>query len=154
MADLDLQIFVAGAQHYFNQIGAEAVSVGTPYLIEAREKIIYDYTGVIGISGRYRGCVCFTAPRVLLRHVLLALGEPDMSAENYSDLSGEIANTISGNARTHLGTEFVISTPVIIEGAPERVQLPENLRSFVVPVRWKHYAAALLIGVQPSAVAA
>ncbi len=57
MADLDLQIFVAGAQHYFNQIGAEAVSVGTPYLIEAREKVIYDYTGVIGISGRYRGCV-------------------------------------------------------------------------------------------------
>ncbi|TVZ40166.1 chemotaxis protein CheX [Alteromonadaceae bacterium 2753L.S.0a.02] len=145
MSEQTLQVFINGVVNYFQHTSDKEVKVGTPYLIENSAPSAFDYTGIIGVSGPYRGTVYFTAPKALLTHLLLALGEKDTSIDNILDLVGEVANTISGNARSEFGQEFMISVPVVVEGAPSGIHLPKHLRSYVIPVYWKAYSAAVVI---------
>jgi chemotaxis protein CheX len=68
-------------------------------------------TGVIGISGEARGAVCFTANGVMLENILSFLNEAPIDRSIICDLVGEIANTLSGNAR-EFGKDFLISSIV------------------------------------------
>ena len=145
MSEATLQVFIDGVIRFFEHTNDKNVKVGTPYLVENENPAAYDVTGIIGISGPYRGCVYFTAPRILLKHLLLSIGETDTSNEYLFDLVGEVANTISGNARSSFGHEFMISVPAMIEGAPNQIHLPKKLRSYVIPVYWKAYHAAVVI---------
>lgn len=145
MSEDTLKVFIDGVVQYFLHTSDRDVKVGTPYLIENTKPTAFDYTGIIGISGPYKGTVYFTAPRILLTHLLLSIGEKDTSTENILDIVGEVANTISGNARSEFGQEFMISVPVMLEGAPNSIQLPAHLRSYVIPIYWKAYSAAVVI---------
>lgn len=145
MSEEVLKVFIDGATNYFQQCSDEEVKIGSPYLIENSNPKVFDFTGIIGISGPYRGTVYFTAPKILLKHLLISLGEQDTSIENILDLVGEVANTISGNARSTFGHEFMISVPVMIEGQDNKVHLPNELRSYVIPIYWKSYCAAVVV---------
>ena len=148
MHETDLQVFIDGTMHYFKQASQEAAIVGMPYLLDTSVTICYDYTGIIGISGRRKGCVYFTAPGIMLTHLLTCLGEPEINSENHCDVVGEVANTISGNARQSFGREFMISVPVVLQGEPERIKLPKDIRSFVIPLSWRQNEAALVISLE------
>jgi chemotaxis protein CheX len=63
---------------------------------------------------------------------------------------GEIANTISGNAREELGSAFMISTPVVLEEKPRRLQLSDRIPSFVIPITWKEHRSHLVISIEES----
>ena len=145
MSEQTLQVFINGVINYFNHTTDRQVKVGSPYLADNGSPAAFDYTGIICVSGPCRGTVYFTAPKVLLKHLLLSLGESDTSLENAIDLVGEVANTISGNARSEFGHEFMISTPLVVEGAPGALHLPRELRSYVIPLSWKAYSAAVVI---------
>lgn len=145
MSEQTLQVFINGVVRYFDHIENSTVKVGTPYLVENNDPAAFDVTGIIGVTGPYRGCVYFTTPRILAKHLLLQLGEQDTRAEHVFDLVGEVANTISGNARSEFGPEFNISVPLVIEGAPNSIYLPQGTRSYVIPVYWKTYSAAIVI---------
>ncbi len=145
MSEKVLQVFIEGAMRYFQHTTEKDVKVGTPYLVKNDEPAAFDFTGVIGVSGPMKGCVYFTAPQILLKHLLLSLGETDTGEENIIDIVGEVANTISGNARSEFGKEFMISVPVVIQGAPSNIHLPKELRSYVIPVYWKAYSAAIVL---------
>lgn len=140
-----LQVFIDGANRFFNEVNKIDVEVCTPYLVENTVPTAHDYTGIIGISGPYKGCVYFTAPQILLRHLLLSMDELDNSENAMLDLTGEIANTIAGNARSEYGEEFMISVPMVMKGAPGEIHLPRDSRSYVIPLRWKKYSAAIVI---------
>jgi len=142
--DIDeLQVFIDGALHYFTQISDEAAEVRIPYLIKD-DLIMDEYTGMIGISGNRKGMIYFSAPRAMLRHILLSLGENGNDDELYSDLIGEIANIISGNARRTLGSNFNISVPEVIRN--EIIQMVDmNVHQFAIPIRWKLYTSSLVI---------
>ncbi len=145
MSELALKVFIDGVINYFQHTSDQDVKVGTPYLIENTRPTAFDYTGIIGVSGPYKGTVYFTAPKILLTHLLFSVGETDTSLDNIMDIVGEVANTISGNARTEFGKEFMISVPVMVEGAPSAIHLPKGLRSFVIPIYWKAYSAAVVV---------
>ena len=152
MFEQALKVFVDGVINYFHHTSDKNVKVGAPYLIENSQPTAFDYTGIIGISGPYKGTVYFTAPKVLLTHLLLSIGEKDTSMENMLDLVGEVANTISGNARTECGCDFMISVPIMMEGAPGKIHLPEQLRSYVIPIYWKAYSAAVVVCLESDAI--
>lgn len=145
MDEQNIQVFIDGVKNYFLQQTGVAAEVGTPYLSDAQARVAYEYTGIIGISGNSRGCVYYTAPGALLRDVLLRIGESDVTPANQSDLAGEIANTIAGNARREFGKDFMISVPVVVSGGAERISLPPDLRAMVVPILWRKHAAALVV---------
>lgn len=141
----ELTVFIDGAVHYFNQISGDAADVGTPYLMNTREPAARGYTGIIGVTGDKKGNVYFSAPQLLVKHLLSSMGEDDMSHENLCDAVGEVANTISGNARKFFGKEFMISAPVVVTGQSEKIAVSEEVRSYVVPITWRGHEAGLVI---------
>lgn len=145
MTEQTIQVFIDGVLRYFQHTSHKAVEVGTPFLVGNESPTALDYTGIISISGPMKGCVYFTAPRILVKHLLMSIGETNTSEENIIDLVGEVANTISGNARKQFGSEFVISVPVVVEGKPSTIHLPKQQRSYVIPIHWKSYRAAVVI---------
>jgi chemotaxis protein CheX len=146
MTEADLQIFIKSAADYFTQTFNSPAEIGTPYLKD-EDSVILDYTGVIGISGRARGCVYVTSSAGMLSNLLRLMGEEDITSANLADLVGEICNTIAGNARQEFGHQFMISVPVVIEGRPASLQLPAGLKTFVIPILWNGFAAALIIAI-------
>ncbi|GAA5166876.1 chemotaxis protein CheX [Viridibacterium curvum] len=148
MDEQELRIFVDLVRYYFERQTGRLPELGSPHLGDASALPIHDYTGVIGISGERQGCVYVTASRELLRALLLQVGETDVSEANLCDLAGEIANTISGNARLHFGPDFMISVPVIVQGTATAIQVPRNVKAYVIPLRWHKHDAALVVSLQ------
>ena len=145
--ETELRIFIEGAVRVFETLTNQPASVGSPYLVTDGKPGAYEYAGVIGISGVRSGMVYFTAPRGMLTVLLMRMQETDTSEENMRDLVGEVANTISGNARRDLGKGFMISVPSVIANAPESVTTPHP-RSFVIPINWRTHAAKLVVCLQ------
>jgi len=148
MKEQKLQIFLDIIKNYFDQLTAAELIVDTPYLLENEQPRILDYTGVIGISGTQKGVVYFTASQALLEGILDSFGEADKSEANYVDLVGEVANTVSGNARKEFGHEFHISVPFVFSGSPQSVILPKNERSFIIPITWQSQVGEIVICLQ------
>ena len=104
-----------------------------------------EFTGIIGVSGKAHGAVCFTADRTMLENILRFLNEAPINGELICDLVGEIANTLSGNAREEFGREFLISVPVVSTGGDVRFQFPKECRNYVIPIIWQTEKAYLLV---------
>lgn len=145
LQESEIQVFINGTKHYFTTVSDRTLNIGTPYLVSTSHLPSQDYTGIIGVSGERKGCVYFSAPRILLRHLLLSLGEQDNSEDLLADLVGEVANTVSGNARGEFGSNFMISVPLVVQGQLDRVQLPNKLnKAIVIPIQWQNYSASLV----------
>ena len=148
MNEQDIQVFIDGAKNYFIQHQTKDVKIGAPYLAMLEDSQAYDYTGIISITGPYQGCGYISAPKALLNHLLLSIGETQTTHENLFDLIGEVANTISGNARSQFGSDFMISVPLVVEGKPEQIHLPKDTRVYVIPLLWKAYNASRVVGLK------
>lgn len=144
-----IRVFTDAVKHFFAQMTQDQVVIDTAFLATDGKPQCYDYTGLVAVAGEFRGCVYFSAPRVMLRHLLMSMGEMDHRDENLLDLVGEVANTFSGNAREQFGPAFAISVPVAVKGEPEHIK-PGSAHTpphapFVISVRWKSYSAAVVV---------
>lgn len=140
-----IQAFVEIVKHYFTQFPENELVVDTPYLSEDKEPHVYDYTGVIGISGVMRGVVYVSASKELLLVLLQDMQENNTSEEMLTDLVGEIANTVAGNARSEFGSEFHISIPLVFRGKPQSLVLPKEGRAFVIPILWQQKVGEIVV---------
>lgn len=138
-----LGVFLSSISAFFTQIDSTEVDVDTPYLNSNRSPLGFDYSGIITISGPLSGCVYVSASSTMLREVIKVLEEPDSSLDMMKDLLGEMANTISGNARTEFGANFIISPPIIVDGAPSASYLPKERNTFITPFTWRGYKAII-----------
>lgn len=143
--EAEIRTFVEGATQYFEVSARQPAAVGSPYLVTEGPPTVHEYTGVIGISGKRKGAVCFTAPRSMLMVLLMRMNETDTSETNMKDLVGEVANTISGNARRDFGREFVISTPSVLANDGGKFTPPTTARPFVIPINWRSHSAKLIV---------
>jgi chemotaxis protein CheX len=141
----ELKTFVDATTNFFSVAAQEPASIGSPYLMEG-VPAVHEYTGVINISGKREGVVYFTAPKAMLTVMLMKMQENDFSHETMRDLVGEVANTISGNARRDFSREFVISVPNVLTGE-ERPNVPQEpgRRSFIIPINWRSHSAKLVV---------
>jgi len=140
----ELKTFVDGTTRYFEVAAQQPATIGSPYLLEG-DLAVHDYTGVISVSGKREGVVYFTAPRAMLTVLLMKMQESDFSHENMRDLVGEVANTISGNARRDFGHDFVISVPNVLAGGRPEIPHAAGIRSFVIPINWRSHSAKLVV---------
>lgn len=148
MKEEKLKVFIDSIVNYFKHTNDPLVKVGSPFLIENLNQIKGDYTGSIAISGAYEGACHFTAPTALVRHLILSIGETDTSERMIEDTIGEVANTLSGNARRELGQQFIISTPIVSKGIPKDLNNDTNSRIYAIPINWKSYKATLGVHLQ------
>jgi chemotaxis protein CheX len=144
----EISIFIESVLRYFDTAVQQTADCGTPYLALSRSPEISDYTGIIKISGKRDGVVFFTAPKSMLCVMLMRMQETDMSHENLCDLVGEIANTLSGNARRDFGHQFNISVPTVSVGRKNTLELPEGARPIVIPIGWRNYSSSLVVYLQ------
>lgn len=148
ITDKDIEVFIDGIKHYFNTTTERAIVVETPYLISAEELEVNDYSGIIGISGERKGFVLVTAPEEMLRYLVVVMGEKTATDDLVHDVVGEVANTISGNARRSFGPGFMISVPLIVKGQPERIGSAKDSKGYVIPARWEKFSFDLVVSFQ------
>lgn len=146
LSEKDIEIFIEAIGGYFKKITHEAASIGVAYLAQNAFPM-NDFTGLIKVSADYTGALYFSAPSAMLRHLLTVMKETDQSEENLLDAVGEIANTISGNARKYFGENMVISTPEKIVGIPADLNRSEKNYAYVIIIKWKHYSASLVVDI-------
>jgi chemotaxis protein CheX len=142
----DIKIFSDAAIAFFSQTTGHKAAVRTAYLLEESETVVWnDFQGRIDLSGNYRGSVTFSAPRGLLTHLLVSMGERSYTDASHRDIVGEITNQMSGYARRHFGEAMDISPPrVITQG--EGVAPPGFAAApFVIPMLWDRYEAHLVV---------
>ncbi|MCL2308670.1 MAG: chemotaxis protein CheX [Proteobacteria bacterium] len=151
MADIteqEIEVFVGAVNRYFAKITGEKAKIRSSFLAEGViQPPIYDFTGVISLSGRYRGYVCFSATKIMLMRLLLAMQEPRHTDTHMLDAVGEIANTLAGNAREHFGEEMEISVPKTFQGPSELLKTAVRKRPYVIMIKWKQYEAAVIIDI-------
>lgn len=148
MTNVELETFVQGTTHYFETTANQPASVGSPYLVQEGKPAVHEFTGIISVAGKRRGIVYFTASRPMLTVMLMRMGETELTHENMCDLVGEVANTISGNARRDFGKDFMISVPQVVTGRSEDVPTPDNTRAFVIPINWRSHSAQLVVALE------
>ena len=144
----EIQVFVDAVRQYFDQITGQSATLQSAYLGE-REALppTFDFTGLITISGAFRGCIYFSAPKQMVRKVLTAQGEPDHSEATMLDATGEVANTIAGNARRHFGDQLEISVPVTMQGSARDLSSSIRSHPHIIKVGWKRLDASLIVDV-------
>jgi chemotaxis protein CheX len=148
MQDKDIEVFIAGARRYFESLGSDFPVLIEPPFLKKDNRPFLELTGMIDISGQAHGAVGFTATRAMLESILKSLNEDWIDQDAASDLVGEIANTLSGNAREEFGSEFKISVPVVLRNQEAAVRFPKENRNYVIPVMWRGEKAYLLVSVQ------
>lgn len=142
----DIEVFSEAISHFFATLTTERANVRSAYLLEDAEPIVWDdFNGVITVDGGYVGTLTFSAPRALLSHVLLRMGEKQLSDELHRDVVGEIANTLSGRARRHFGEGLRISPPRAFSGRSQGIEKIARSAPYAIPLRWKHYEANLVV---------
>lgn len=148
MTENELKAFIKVITDYFESISGVPASMGMPF-IKSDNSEIFDYTGVIGISGSRRGGVYFTAGEGLLRDFARAiLGEEEITDEFLFDLVGEMTNTIAGNMRETFGTAFLISVPIVVRGRIDTINMRLKPPVFVIPIEWQGHRSCLAIGLE------
>jgi len=149
MVEQTLDTFTSCIINYFQTTYNIDVVIGSPYLVSDLSALNGDFTGVIRISGQYNGSCYFSTPKALLQLILesLEVSIDIESEEVLSDIAGEIANTLSGNARAELGENFIISIPTVFRGqqSMQAIEFDDanEERTFAIPVMWESQKAFL-----------
>ncbi|MFT5136444.1 MAG: chemotaxis protein CheX [Arenicella sp.] len=148
MREDEIQVFVEGVINFYNVVGFSKAQVRAPYLIENVKDSLVEYNGMIPISGRNSGSIIFSAPKTMLMQLLGRYGGNTNKAELLLDLVGEIANTISGNARETLGTDFNLAAPIVSRGHLDDFDAPDGLQTYCIPILWERRQANLIVALK------
>jgi len=150
----DIHTFVDAVNGFFFQVTGEKVEIKTAYLLKDEvPSATFDLTSYITLSGGFSGRIYFSAPRSMLTHLLLTMGEQVRDNDRLLDAVGEIANTISGNARKHFGETMEISVPVAQATGAEWLKTVVSQNSYVILVKWKQYRASVVVDIQRTSAA-
>ena len=150
MSEAEFKVFIEAVTHYFSHLTGESAAIRSSFLADP-SALRFEYTGLISLSGRFRGSVYFTAPGRMLRALLRAMQEPDTRDENLLDVVGEVANTIAGNARRHFGAALEISVPTPIRGVSDGMASSLRARPFAIVFHWRRHEAAFVIDLEAAA---
>lgn len=141
----EVEIFAETIGHYFAHTTGEKARVRTAYLLETGSPPQDDFNGMILVRGSYQGSLCFAAPRGLLTHVLMRMGEQEYTDADHLDLVGEIANTLAGRARRAFGEGLEISPPHTFTRAGRALPALADSTPLIIPFTWQSYAAVLTV---------
>jgi len=142
-------LFINSVGNYFKHLTEIDSNIKVPYLKESNGLVLKDYTGMIAISGSRKGFVYISANRGMFGDLIhMFIGIEDPSDEDILDMAGEISNVVAGNVRANLGANFMISVPIVFEGMPTELKIPENVSIYVIPIQWNNHEAFVVLGLE------
>lgn len=143
------QLFINSVNNYFEHLTKVKSETSVPYLKTSKDVLLKEYTGMIGISGNKKGFVYISGDKdmyVKLLSMFLKIEDPN--TDRILDIAGELCNVVAGNVRETYGKDFMISVPIVFKGMPERLNFPQDLTVFVIPINWDNLEAVLVIGLE------
>ena len=144
--ETELKLFIESVRRYFQVITKQEPQITSAFLgtgdVEG-----HDFNGIVTFSGSYNGHVIVSMPPQLLRELLLLQGETDLSEGNLLDAVGEIANTLGGNARKHLGSALQISVPMKLHGS-SGIRARVRKHPYVITLRWNRQPAMVCVDME------
>ena len=144
-----LKAFLSGVSLYFDKLSSSAAEMGIPRIKDDDEDFLLDYNGVIGISGNFQGAICLSVSTAFLAQLYLQLTRgKEPTPERLSDLIGELANTVAGNAQQAFESGFDISIPMVIRGTEQQAKLDFKAPTYITPFRWNEHSAHLVFGLK------
>lgn len=145
----DLNYFVKNLKEYFSYSTGISAEVGIPYVKEDDQGVDMECSGIIGVSGKKKGFIYFTADKIFTKKFAKVVMGIDENGDDTiaKDIFGEIANTISGNAMEYFGGDFMISIPMIIfDSKDKRLKLKSPI--YVIPLEWNGMKSNLVIALE------
>ncbi len=118
---------IATKEAFTKMVGCEMERVDL-YVAED-DHPVKDITGIIGLTGRARGCVAISMTRELAIRASQAMADNDASELNaeVADAVGELANMIAGGAKAQLEQfEIRISLPTVLFGNYNSIEFPSE----------------------------
>jgi len=147
--DATCNLFINSVNNYFRHLTDIDSELNVPYLKESQGLVLKDYTGMIGISGNKKGFVYISADRTMYEDLIkIFIGIDDPTEEDILDMAGEISNVVAGNVRANLGANFMISVPIVFNGMPGKLKIPDDVSLYVIPIVWNNHEAFVVIGLQ------
>lgn len=126
--------FVQSVRKVLATMAGVEVTVGRPHgkIKPAPE---YDYSGIIGFSGKIIGTVVVSFQKeTAIKLVAAFASEPvDPDSSDFADALGELTNMIAGAAKPNLGGEANITVPSVIMGKGHTVSRPSDIPCLVLP---------------------
>ncbi|MDX1961492.1 MAG: chemotaxis protein CheX [Leptospiraceae bacterium] len=148
MKEHELNHIISTIENYFQEVSSEKAILGIPYTTKIDEPI-FEFTGIIGISGNRKGAIYVSAESKLLEQLtLFIIGEDNPGKTILNDMVGELSNTIAGNICSAFGNEFTITVPIVVSGKVNDIVLQKlSIPIFVIPITWKNSKCKLVIGI-------
>lgn len=144
MNEETLKTILESITNYFKKFEIGQVKVYPSYLGEIGTLPSYDFTGIVTISGDYKGVVYYSSSANLIHKVILKLGQP-MNNAYYLDLVAEMSNIFAGNLRKVLGQSFDISVPSTISGSIKNIKINSNQRPCIIPIEFQNEKSIVVI---------
>lgn len=146
-SERDAGVFVDLISHYFTVTGGAKPDLLVPSLeLQAPERLAS--TGYMPVRGSLNGWIAVSLPDSMLCRLLEAVGEERRDEAALLDLTAEMVNVITSNARSHFGARLHVEPPVATRDRTAPANLPDTSLSFKLPFRWKGDDAYLLISLQ------
>jgi chemotaxis protein CheX len=143
--EFEVGVFVNSVMHYFETAVQQPAACGIPHLALRQRPQLADYTGVVRIAGQRDGVVLFTAPRSMLRVMLMCMHDTDLSHEHLRELVGEIANTLSGDAQRNFRHQYSVTVRSVVHEGDVPLVYPAGAHPIVIPIAWRSYRARLVV---------
>ncbi len=142
-------MFINSVENYFKHLTDIDSELSAPYLKDTNDLTLKEVTGMIGISGNKKGFVYISADKNMYSDLInIFIGIDDPSTEDIMDMAGEISNVVAGNVRANLGANFMISVPVVFEGMPNQLKIPDSLSIYIIPIKWNSHEAFVVVGLE------
>lgn len=110
---------------------------GEPYLMKKEIAHRWELSGIIGVTGDYKGIVSIRLSRVLadrmLRRSGLVVTSPEEREDTLYGMIGELINIVAGNASSQLSPNVDISPPIIVLGRNHSIAWPRTIPVISIP---------------------
>jgi len=149
MIEHNLQALSKSTHSYFEFLFDGNFEIDQPRLEEVEQKQSSEYLATIMFSGEISGKYCFSASEETLRTLLKQYGIEDTGNEQLlADISGEVANSILGNAKDYFEGEYEISTPFITKNKCLESVFEKDEIVYVIPIKLNGSKASFSITLQ------
>lgn len=136
---IDLDDFVGGAEGYFANTAKQPATVGSPFVAQASDVTLQEFTATLRITGKRRGAIYVYASRSMLTILLMRMGATDITTATMSEALRKLATAMADAARSNLSNELLIWSPIVKVSSANKIDETLQARPVVTPIHWRKY---------------
>lgn len=129
--------FLSSSVTMFRTMFQLEVTPAAPYLLKKEIAHRWEISGIIGITGDYKGIVAIRLSRLLadkmLQRSAIVVTSDQEREETLYGMIGELINIVAGNASAHFTDNLDISPPIVVYGQNHTIAWPRSIPVICIP---------------------